>query len=169
MTQTPTINRRGWLALYLQSRRRGRLVPVSPAVASPYDDGLVAHFAFEEASGNRLDDVAAAALELQAGAVGTDFGMFGFGANLTGTGWLMSPETDAFSPTAQGFAVSVWANFAGNSDPYADSYFGVWSDTTWPTGASWLLHASPWANAVNGQMMSPTVGYDYIGGSADLS
>ena len=168
MTTLPKINRRGWLALYLQSRRRVRAARATLLPVTVWDE-LVAHFAFEEVSGNRVDDVAAAVLEPQAGAVDADFGMFGFGANLTGTGWLLSAETVAFSPTAQGFAVSVWANFSANSDPNTNCYFGVWADTTWPTGASWLLYATPGADAVNGQMMSPTVGYDYIGGSADLS
>jgi hypothetical protein len=108
-------------------------------------DGLVAHFGFEESSGNRMDDVhgyALAPVNLEPnnadGIIGNAVWFDGSGGYLSGT-----EETTAFSPTANGFAVSVWVSFENTVDPWETAYLAsVWHDTDWPTGSSWHICSS---------------------------
>ena len=85
-------------------------------------------------------------------------------------GYLSGTEvTMAFSPNANGFAVSFWANFTNTVDPWQTAYMAsVWHDTDWPTGSSWHICAVPANGMVSAEMIGQTRGFNGLGGAGNL-
>ena len=112
---------------------------------SPLPDltrGLVAHFGFDEANADQTDYDSGRVLS--SGGPGVDYasGLMGYGAHFNGYGgYLMSvDETTVFSPTSDGFSVSLWVNFSSSNSYYSPSFIvSVWDDTNWPAGSSWNI------------------------------
>lgn len=163
----PDFGRRSALALYLQARRRKRKAGENPPDLS---DGLVAHFAFEESPGDRTDGVNGYVLQEIITELYTTYGLMGAGVAFNADGYLMgTTQTSLFSPSANGFTVSIWVNFADITDPFNDAYIvSVWDDANWPSGSSWQIWSgNPSSNSINAQVMGTS--WAYLSGSADLS
>lgn len=141
-------------------------------VTSNLGYGLVAHFGFEELSGNRMDDVngfALAPVNLDAGTApgisGNALAFDGSGSYLAGT-----EETDAFSPTANGFAVSLWVNFMNKVDLWDTVYIAsVWDDGVWPAGSPWNIAAIPAFGWVAGEIVGLNAGFNGMYCEGDLT
>ena len=141
--QMPELDQRSSVALYLQGRRRKRKAAQNPPGPAGLSDGLVAHFAFEESSGNRIDDVNGYVLQTVGDEVYTTYGLMGAGPAWNETGYLMGTQsTSLFSPSVNGFTVSIWVNFADIPDPTFDVIIaGIWDDVNWPSGSSWYIYS----------------------------
>ena len=163
----PSVNRRSWLAWYLQHRRRHRLAEAAPPPL--LGDDLVAHFSFEESNADRTDDVDGYVLETFVADVASAPALLGDGAAFDGTGYLCgTTPTTVFSPTSTGFTVSLWVNFAGIPDPFSDAYLvSVWDDANWPSGSSWHMWANPDGGDIHAQVMG--TGWAFLDGTADLA
>lgn len=162
------MNRRSWLAWYLQERRRGRIAAQTEQAS--LGDDLVAHFSFEELQGTRTDDVFDYALEPQNAEVYSGVGIIGNGVQFDGSAYLMgTQQTSLFSPGPLGFSLSIWMNFEGIADPYSDAYVvNIWDDGIWPSGSSWQIWCStPDSGDIHAQVMGS--GYAYLSGAANLS
>ncbi len=167
----PTINRRGWLAWWAQRARRRR-VASHTLIGPDLNFGLVTHFGFEELSGNRVDGVGGFQLApinsnpgSSAGVLGSAVAFDGGGSYLTGT-----VTTSAFTPSANGLAVSVWVNFANALNPSETGYIAsIWNDTEWPAGSVWHLFACPDAGMVAAEVVGQVSGFNGLYGSGDLS
>jgi hypothetical protein len=139
------LQRRTWLA----TQRRRERIKFADAPVLGLLDGLVAHFGFDESGGNRMDDVNGYALVPFNLDMGNAPGVIGNAVSFDGSGGYLAgtEETTAFSPTSDGFAVSVWVNFSNTVDPEGDAYFlSVWHDTDWPAGSSWHICSTCPAN-----------------------
>ena len=170
MGTLPKINWRDWLAVWAQNARRRRLkAHALPSLT--LIDGLVAHFGFDESGGNRMDDVNGYALAPVNLDMGNAPGVIGNAVSFDGSGGYLAgtEETTAFSPTSDGFAVSVWVNFANTASPEDDSYFlSIWDDEDWPAGSSWhICSMCPARDDITVQVLGESL--DGLSASCDLS
>ena len=84
---------------------------------------------------------------------------------MSGTG-----DTTIFSPTTDGFAVSVWVNFEYTADPSETAYIAsVWNYTQWPTGSAWHIFAAPDCGWVSAEVLGQISGFNGLSGPGDLS
>lgn len=116
--------------------------PTPPTLATD----LVAHFGMDELSGDRVDDVGGFILAPMNGSVAGVAGLIGNAAAFDGAGGYFggTVDTTAFSPTANGFTISLWANFSTMADPFARVYLAsVWDDGIWPAGSPWNISVIP--------------------------
>ena len=105
-------------------------------------NGLVAHFGLDETTGDYVDEVGGQVLQLVNGSALRVAGLQGLAVELDGSGGslLSSADTTAFSPTADGFTISFWANLSDLVDASATTYLlSVWQDYGWPSGSSWHI------------------------------
>jgi hypothetical protein len=159
--------RRTWLA----TRRRRERIKFADAPVLGLLDGLVAHFRFDESGGNRMDDVNGYALAPFNLDMGNAPGVIGNAVSFDGSGGYLAgtEETTAFSPTSNGFAVSVWVNFANTASPEDDSYLvSVWNDEDWPDGSSWhICSMCPARGDITVQVLGTSM--DGLSATGDLS
>ena len=160
----PRLDLRAWLALRLQARRRERAGEAGGGLAR----GLVAPWCHAELSGNRVDDVDDAILAEVGGTVPGVPGVIGNRAEFDGTKALVSADGPQWSPTANGFAVAFWYEWAG-WEPGENNWYAVsvWDDSVWPTGASWHIYVNPLDASLTAQVMTNT-GWDYLVSSAPV-
>ena len=161
------LQRRTWLAT---RRRRGR-IKFAYDPGSQLLNGLVAHFGFDESSGNWIDDVGGQVLAVVDGSPQRVGGLHGLAVEFTDdvAGLLGTQVTSVFSPTANGFAVSFWVNLSSIVNPYQGVYMvSVWEDYGWPDGSSWHIASYTPANGViQVEMMCPD--FSGLSGSVDFN
>lgn len=134
--------------------------------------GLLAHFGFEETSGNRMDNVNGFGLAPINSNPGSAMGIVGNAVAFNGSGSYLAgtAETDAFMPSTDGLAISVWVNFANSLDPYATAYIAsFWNDTAWPTGSVWHLFACPNFGSASAEVVGEVSGFNGLYGTGSLS
>ena len=170
MTKTLTINRRGWLAVWAQNARRRRL-KAQNLLGPDLNYGLVAHFGFDESSGNWIDDVGGQVLEAVGGSPQRVAGLHGLAVEFTNDGGALlgTQVTSVFSPTANGFAISFWVDLSNVDDPYQSVYMAsVWEDAGWPDGSSWhICSYTPADGGIQVEIMCPD--FTGLSGSADFT
>ncbi len=158
---------RNWWALQQQKRRRLRNGAGSPT--TNLADGLVEHFGFEEASGNRVGDVGGYVLAPTGSGVGACSGIIGNGARMDGSDFLLgTQDTSAFCPTGSGLSVSVWVSLGALVEPYLDAFIvSVWDDTNWPSGSSWQIYSSTPGDEIVGVQVLGS-GYTFLSAATNL-
>ena len=161
------LQRRTWLAT---QRRRGR-IKFAHNPGSQLLNGLLAHFGFDESSGNWLDDVGGQVLAAVGYSPQRVAGLHDLAVMFTNDdGALLGTQvTSMFSPTANGFAVSFWVNLSNVDDPFQSTYMvSVWDDAAWPAGSSWHIYShSPADGGVQVGIMSPDL--SSLSGTADFT
>jgi len=132
--------------------------------------GLVAHFAFDEVSGDRSDNVGGYALRGFDCTINSAPGLFGRGALFNRSGFLQGiDETTLFSPSPSGLTVSIWVNLDGIYDPGSDvRIVSLWNDSGWPANSSWAIWSGTPEEANITAMVMGT-GYTYLQGEANFS
>ena len=108
--------------------------------------GLVAHFGLDEANGDRTDSengyTLASVDPIPGNSVSNYYGIVCDSVHFDGYGGylLSTDETTVFSPTSDGFTVSLWVTFSYSNSYYSASYIvSVWDDANWPAGSSWNI------------------------------
>jgi hypothetical protein len=131
---------------------------------------LVAHFAFDEVSGDRSDNVGGYALRGFDCTINSAPGLFGRGALFNRSGFLQGiDETTLFSPSPSGLTVSIWVNLDGIYDTGSDVRFvSLWNDSGWPANSSWAIWSGTPEEANITAMVMGT-GYTYLQGEANFS
>ena len=132
--------------------------------------GLVAHFAFDEVSGDRSDNVGGYALRGFDCTINSAPGLFVRGALFNRSGFLQGiDETTLFSPSPSGLTVSIWVNLDGIYDTGSDVRFvSLWNDSGWPANSSWAIWSGTPEEANITAMVMGT-GYTYLQGEANFS
>jgi hypothetical protein len=150
------LQRRTWLAT---RRRRGR-IQFAQDPGSQLLNGLVAHFGFDESSGDWIDDVGGQILQAVGGSPQRVAGLHDLAVKFTNDGGALlgTQVTSVFSPTAAGFAISFWVNLSNIVNPYQSVYMvSVWEDAGWPAGTSWHISSyTPADGGVQVEIMSPS-------------
>jgi hypothetical protein len=132
--------------------------------------GLVAHFAFDEVSGDRSDNVGGYALRGFDCTINSAPGLFGRGALFNRSGFLQGiDETTLFSPSPSGLTVSIWVNLDGIYDSGSDvRIVSLWNDSGWPANSSWAIWSGTPEEANITAMVMGT-GYTHLEGEANFS
>jgi len=102
--------------------------------------GLVAHFAFDEVSGDRSDNVGGYALRGFDCTINSAPGLFVRGALFNRSGFLQGiDETTLFSPSPSGLTVRL-GEFGWHLRYGSDVRFvSLWNDSGWPANSSWAI------------------------------
>jgi hypothetical protein len=150
--------------VWAQNARRRRL-KAQNLLGPDLNYGLVAHFGFDESSGNWIDDVGGQVLEAVGGSPQRVAGLHGLAVEFTNDGGALlgTQVTSVFSPTANGFAISFWVDLSNVDDPYQSVYMAsVWEDAGWPDGSSWhICSYTPADGGIQVEIMCP-VGWVHL-------
>jgi hypothetical protein len=137
-----------------------------------FENGLVTHFPFNEASGNRTGLWTPFQLEPLGGSVGSAPGFFGNAVAFDGAGGYLAgtDDTDMFMASPDGLAVAMWLDFTSVADPYSTTYVAsLWNDTAWPSGSLWHLMVVPGDNWISAEVLGDTFGFNGLSGVGDCS